>query len=222
VAQNDDLRRDDSDSRVLFNAIAGVEYAIAVDGMKTNGTAGNVVLTILQATPGPRITVQPAAWTSVPVKSTGFALEVTVDGAPGSNRFQWFFNGGPIPNATEARYPLGSLSRARSGVYFVTVTNGSGSTVSNNATVWVEVPQILACPELLADGTVRLRFADPDGTVAPSPDRFQVQHAPQLGSPEDSWTTTPGVIRLDAGRWMFDDRTVIPGEPMRTYRVVEQ
>jgi hypothetical protein len=49
VAENNDLVPDRvSASRVLFNAVAGQEYQIAVDSRKTNGTTGNVLLTLRQ------------------------------------------------------------------------------------------------------------------------------------------------------------------------------
>jgi hypothetical protein len=222
VAQNDDLVRDVPASRVVFDAVAGTEYAIAVDGMKTNGTSGNVVLTVVQPPPGPRIKVQPPSLSSVPFTEPGFSLAVTVEGEARFARFQWHFNGAPIRNATNATYAFGPLSRAHSGVYFVAITNAFGGTVSRDATLWVEVPQVLERPEVLPDGAVRLRFADPDGTMATDPGRFQVQHAANVGGPEDGWSATPGEIVRSAGRWVFEDWSVVPGETIRAYRVIEQ
>lgn len=221
-AQNNDLVRDIPASRVVFDAVAGTEYAIAVDGMKTNGTAGNVVLTIVQPPPGPRIRVQPASLSSVPVTDPNFSLTVDVEGEARFVRFQWHFNGVPILNATNASYMFGPLSRARSGVYFVAIINAFGSVVSGNATVRVEVPQVLEQPELLPDGTVRLRFADPDGTILADPGRFEVQHALSLGDSEETWIVTPGQAVVSAGQLVFEDRSVPAGQLVRVYRVIER
>ena len=222
VAQNDDAVRGQPASRVVFDALAGTEYAVAVDGLKTNGTAGNVVLTIVQPPPGPKIRIQPARLSSVPVTDPGLSLSVTVEGEARFARFQWHFNGEPIRNATNSTYAFGPLGRARSGVYFVAVTNAFGGAVSGDAQVWVQVPQVLERPELLPDGTVRLRFADPDGTVAADAGRFEVQHTPNLGGPDETWIVTPGEFVRGAGRWVFEDRSVVPGEAVRAYRVVER
>jgi hypothetical protein len=222
VAQNDDLVRGVPASRVIFDAVAGTEYAIAVDGMKNNGTAGNVVLTIVQPPPGPRIKVQPPSLSSVPVTDPNFSLTVAVEGETRSARFQWHFNGQPILNATNASYAFGPLSRARSGVYFVAITNAFGSVVSRDATVRVELPQVLEPPELLPDGTVRLRFADPDGTILADPSRFEVQHSLSLGGPQETWSITPGQVVVSAGQLVFEDRSAPGGELVRFYRVIEK
>lgn len=49
VGENNDwVRNHVSGSRVVWSAVAGQEYQIAVDGRKTNGAAGNVLLTVRQ------------------------------------------------------------------------------------------------------------------------------------------------------------------------------
>ena len=222
VAQNDDAVREQPVSRVIFDALAGQEYAVAVDAFKTNGTAGDVVLTIVQPPPKPSIRIQPARLSSVPVVESNFSLSVTVEGDAGFTRFQWYFNGEPIRNATNTTYAFGPLSRARSGVYSVNVANEFGSTVSDDAQVWVHVPQVLERPQVLPDGKVRLRFADPDGTLAANPGRFEVRHTSDLGIPEPTWVLTPGEIILRDGRWELEDRTSGATEPVRVYRVIER
>jgi len=60
VAENNDMVLDQIySSRVVFNAIAGTEYQIAVDGAKTDGTASSVLLTLNQPPSQPALAPVP-------------------------------------------------------------------------------------------------------------------------------------------------------------------
>lgn len=222
VAENNDVLNDRaSASRVLFNAVAGQEYQIAVDGEKTNHFSGSVVLTVRQAPPPPLITVPPPSVASVHVTNGNFRLAVTTAGLTPLFRYQWTFNGNALPNATNASLALGPLSRANSGNYAVIITNDFGSVTSSTASVSIQVPQVLLPPQRLPDGRVQLRFSDPDGTLSSDSSRFEVHHTFNPSGPTTVWVTNLGGITINSGRFLFEDQTS-GGVPRRTYRVMEK
>ena len=222
IAENDDMvARVSYASRVLFTAVAGQEYQIAVDGVKTNHDAGSVLLTITQPPPLPRILVQPRSENSVHITNGTLSVGVTVSGAASLFKYQWRFNGNPIPNATNASHALGPLSRTNSGLYTVTITNDFGSVTSSNADVWVRVPQLMQAPQRLSDGRVQLFFSDPDATLSSDPGRFEVHHTLNPSGPSTVWVTNLGGITISNGRFLFEDQTS-GAVSRRTYRVIEK
>ncbi len=222
IAENDDMVLDVSyASRVLFTAVAGQEYQIAVDAPKTNNNAGSVLLTITQPPPPPRIAVQPRSPSPVHVTNSTFAVGVSVSGAASLFQYQWRFKGSPILGATNASYTLGPLSRTNSGLYSVTITNDFGSITSSNADVWVQVPQQLLAPQRLPDGRVQFSFSDPDGTLSSAPGRFEVHHTLNPSGPSTVWVTNVGGITANQGRFVYEDQTSV-SVSRRTYRVIEK
>ena len=222
VGENNDLLSDQEyASRVLFSAVAGQEYQIAVDSVKTNGTAGSVVLTIVQPPPPPRIVVQPLSPNSVPVANASFSLGVTAAGLTSLFQYQWLFNGGVIPNATNAIYSPGVLSRAASGLYSVVITNDFGSVTSSNAAVWVQVPQQLQPPQPLPDGRVQLFFRDPDGVLSPDLARFEIHATANLMGAGTVWETNTTGLVYSNGFIRFEDAGGT-NQSRRFYRVIER
>jgi len=222
IAGNDDMVADVSHaSRVLFTAVAGQEYQIAVDGVKTNNDAGSVLLTVTQPPPPPRIAVQPRGENSVHVTNGTFSVGVTVSGAAPLFKYQWLFNGTAIPNATNASHAFGPLNRTNSGNYSVTITNDFGSVTSSPASVWVQVPQLLHSPQRLPDGRVHLFFSDPDGTLSSDPGRFEVHHTFNPSGPTTVWVTNLGGITLSGGLLRYEDQTS-GAVTRRTYRILEK
>ncbi len=215
IAENDDMVAEVSyASRVLFTAVVGQEYQIAVDGVKTNNDTGSVVLTITQPPPLPRILVQPRS------ENNGtLSVGVTVSGAASLFKYQWLFKGNPIPNATNASYALGS--RTNSGLYAVTITNDFGSVTSSNADVWVRVPQLMQAPQRLSDGRVQLFFSDPDATLSSDPSRFEIHHTLNPSGPTTIWVTNVGGIVTNNGRFLYEDVTA-GSVSRRSYRVMER
>ena len=222
VGDNDDLLPDRAyASRVVFNAIAGQEYQIAVDGPKTNSPAGSVLLTLNQPPPPPLILEQPHGLDLDLGPGTVFTLGVTGSGLLPLFQYQWRFNGTAIPDATNASYSPGTFGRSSSGLYSVVITNSFGSVTSSNAAVWVKVPQQLQSPQLLPNGQVRLAFSDPDGTLSSEPGRFQLQHSFSLGGSATEWISNPGPISISNGRFQVEDPAG-GQDNLRLYRVIEQ
>jgi hypothetical protein len=220
IAENDQLVMDSSyASRVLFSAVAGQEYQIAVDAPKTNHE-GNVVLTITQPPPPPVIAVPPQSVNSVEVTNRAFTLEVQVAGVAPLVTYQWFFNGNPLAHATNATHVFGALSRANSGRYSVAITNDFGHVVSSEALVWVRVPQQLRALERTPDGRGQFLFSDPDGVLSSEPSRFEVQHTADLSGATTVWVVTPGTISLSNGQFLFEEQTAGTND-FRYYRVIE-
>ncbi|MEW6156073.1 MAG: immunoglobulin domain-containing protein [Verrucomicrobiota bacterium] len=207
-------------SKVLFNAVAGQEYQIAVDASKTNTTDGSLLLSVRQPPPPPVVLVHPPSLSTVHFTNSSFTLDVTGLGV-GLLRYQWSFNGSIIANATNASYALGRLDRGRSGIYSVAITDDYGSVTSSNATVWVEIPQLLQTPRLLPNGRVQLFFSDPDGTLAADPSRFEVHHTDHLSGPATVWIIHTSGITRSNGRFLFEDQTS-GTVPSRLYRVIER
>ena len=80
----------------------------------------------------PNITGQPANATVSHGQSTNFSVSAT--GIPDPT-YQWYQNGLPIANATNANYSIASAVRTNAGNYTVVVSNGSGSVTSIVATL---------------------------------------------------------------------------------------
>jgi hypothetical protein len=92
----------------------------------------------------------------------------------------------------------------------------------------VRVPPRLTVDRRDPDGRLRLRFGEPEGTVAADPRlfaiqrsrRFEVQHTSDLGDLAAQWTASPGEIAFDEGRFWFEESA--PGPATQNfYRVVE-
>jgi len=223
VAENHDFLGEagSGPSRVLFTAVAGQAYQIAIGGFKTNYSAGGVRLSVRQPPPPPLIVEHPHSPNSVSVTNAAFTLGVTAAGLPPLFKYQWLFNGNPIPNATNASYAPGPLSRTNSGLYAVTITNDFGSVTSSTASVWVQVPQQLLPPQRLPDGRVQLYFSDPDGTLSSNLSRFEVHHTLNPSGASTVWVTNVGGITLSNGRFLYEDQNS-GGVSRRTYRIIER
>ncbi|HEY0550652.1 MAG TPA: immunoglobulin domain-containing protein [Verrucomicrobiae bacterium] len=117
-------------SEIRFNATAGTEYLIVVDGR--GGAVGNIVLSwnfVAGPRDFPRIFTQP-----VDATTTLSNQQVFYVGAENGNdgKYQWLSNGVAIPGETA----LGTVPQATLGtlgVYAVRVTNGTSVAVSDPA-----------------------------------------------------------------------------------------
>ena len=118
VTSDDDLATY-ANSRVQFNAEAGMTYLIAVDSRDSLGS-GNIVLTwslLVAATPLPSNVVTPPGASVMPGQPA--VVNITFD-APNEGeplRFQWYHDGAPVPGATAASLFLSSVTVESVGAY---------------------------------------------------------------------------------------------------------
>src|SRR6185295_3643044 len=82
--------------------------------------------------------VLPGATVSFVVGATG----------TGNIQYQWLFNGGEIPNATNATYTIASANLGSEGEYMARVTDAIGSINSQAARLIVKVAPIILIPPI--------------------------------------------------------------------------
>ena len=112
-------------SKVSWNAQAGMDYYIVIDGV--TGETGNYVCNWNLETTGvrlPLITLKPRSQT-VPPGGTALFTAAATD-PRGVVNFQWFRNGELITNATSSNLTLVNVQSADLGQYHVAVTNSVG------------------------------------------------------------------------------------------------
>jgi alpha-tubulin suppressor-like RCC1 family protein len=165
----------------------------------------------------PQMTVQPVS--QIVNVGTNVTFSVVASGGPDPRLFyQWWQNGnmisvgGPVLN-------LNNVGRAQNGTYFVTVTNSYGSTVSSNAVLQVLVPQLLASPQLLPNGTFQLLSTDANGGLLSPSDlpNFAAQASTDLVN----WVTLPNALSLTNGMLLLQD-SGSSNYTTRYYRIIEQ
>ena len=110
-------------------------------------------------TPPPLITQQPQSQTA----RMGSSVTFQAGGSWGGIAFlQWLKNGTDLPQANSVFLTLTNLTRRDSGTYALQVTNVAGSVTSSNVTLLVLVPQRLAVPHVLPDGSFAFSSGDAD------------------------------------------------------------
>jgi hypothetical protein len=127
-------------SQVQFNAVAGVEYAIALDGKGDD--CGLFMLTwSFEVTSQllPFITSQPQSRSVL--LGQQHVLAVT---ASGQNLYQWYFNGSPIAGATEAQFVRARVRPEDVGYYFVRVTEQNTGRIVDSRTAILELGPVPA------------------------------------------------------------------------------
>ncbi len=125
-------------SQVIFNAVEGVEYLVAIDGFA--GAAGNLVLSWnleVTADEFPRIATQPLSQSVAEAQSVVFAVAAT---SPTPLAYQWFFGCREIPGATNATLAIAAARRTDVGPYTVFVMNHS-SRVAVSLPAYLEIGQ---------------------------------------------------------------------------------
>ncbi len=93
----------------------------------------------------PTITTQPQSQ----IVNSGSSVTFTVVATSSTDLdYQWYFNCEPINGATDSSLTISSVSNANTGLYYVILTNSSGSTQSSNAFLTVNnVPIITGQPQ---------------------------------------------------------------------------
>lgn len=117
-------------------------YCVEVNGVCNSVTncANLSVLVSVTAT-------GPTSQTNCPGTEATFT---TVAGGTGPLTYQWRKNGSSIPNATNGTYSIASVSAADAALYCV-VVNGACGSVSNCATLTVQVPLTATTPASLTN-----------------------------------------------------------------------
>lgn len=165
-------------SSITFNAVAGEDYQVAVDGFA--GATGNVTLNWrLEATADeevPRIFRQPQDQTAAP----GGKVTLTVGAqSAGPLRYQWLFKGSPIEGATGPALIIPNLQEADVGVYSVNVFAGRRVVTSEKAVI-----EIGPEPQAVSEDKLQDLLPDEDGLALASGFRRRENFAaPVAGSP---------------------------------------
>jgi hypothetical protein len=144
-------------SRVLHPATNATDYLIAVDGA-TASAAGTVQLNWSLGLP-PVIVSNPPA--STPTVGEGATLQLATaltNGLP-PPRLQWYLDGAPIADATNATYQVSAAARQSGGIYTVVAYNPVGSVTSTVANVTIEVPLELNLQPVQQNGRVHFRVS---------------------------------------------------------------
>jgi hypothetical protein len=151
IASNDDANANTTQSRVVFDAVAGTAYQIAVDGYAANAF-GSIVFRMNLPNLNPVITSQPQSLAVSPGASAMFSVTAT---ASGTLSYQWRLNGAPISGATGTSYTRSNVQHVDGGSYSVLVSSSTGSTTSQSAELGVR--PVLFPPQVL-NGNVQLSF----------------------------------------------------------------
>ena len=124
IASDDDSAGFHS-SRVSWNAVAGTDYRVFIDGV--TGETGNYVCNWnLETTTNrlPVFSLQPRSQTVLPGGTAVFRTAV-IDSDP-YPMFQWYRNGQAIPDATSSNLTIVGVNTVHLGQYRLAVTNFSG------------------------------------------------------------------------------------------------
>jgi len=163
----------------------------------------------------PKITQQPPSQTNWLGANATFQASAIWRGIA---YVQWLKNGINLPDAHSVTLTLTNLTRQDSGVYALQVTNVDGSTVSSNAVLKVLVPQALASPTLLPNGSFQLTSTDANGGLLSPANlaNFEAQASTNLMN----WVTLPNALSLTNGMLLLQDRG--PSNfTARYYRIIE-
>ena len=180
-------------------------YAVTVTNTAGSVTSSNATLTVIYP---PNITTQPLGQRVVVGNSVSFGVAVSGT-APFS--YQWRYNAGNLPNATNAIYGIQAVGTNNTGNYSVIVTNVVGSVTSSNALLLVVVPPSLALQ--FAAGYPLLNL---NGMLS---NNFVVQYSTNLTS--TNWINLLSLTNLLTSPYLFlDPAGVVP--PARFYRAVMQ
>jgi hypothetical protein len=131
--------------------------------------------------------------------------------------YTWWWNGTNQVGGNDS-LTLTGVTRARSGIYSVLVTNNAGGTLSSNAVLQVLVPQLMGSPSLQPNGSLQLTSTDVGGGTLPPEalPNFEVQVSSNLVD----WESLPNVLSLTNGQLQIQDPSW-ENFPRRFYRIIE-
>lgn len=175
----------------------GGNYAVIVTNTLGAATSAVAVLTVLVP---PTITVQPQSRTNV--AGTPATFSVSASGS-GLLSYQWQFNGGNIPGATDINLTLTAVQPTDAGNYTVTVTNSAGAITSR-----IAVLTVLASPAITSQPQSRTNvvgtsaaFSVTANGAAPLTYQWQFNGA-NIGGATGSNLTLANVQPSDAGNYL--------------------
>jgi len=152
-------------SRVVFNAVAGADYEITVDGYA--GAWGDVVLswTLETARPAlPEILQQPQDALAV----VGSTARFSVFAAPADVTFQWFRKGAVLAGQTTDTLAIADVSAADAGTYQMELRTPGGAVLRSDTATLEVVDRVENNPGLSADKLDDLFLGDAPGGVGRS------------------------------------------------------
>jgi hypothetical protein len=193
-------------SRVTFNARAGADYAIAIDGLAN--AAGDIILSWsfeMTLDSVPVLVAQPQSQTVPLGGSANFSVVAQGNGLA----YQWFFNGATIPGATLNTLARLNVQATDVGAYHVLVSAGGRSITSDRASL--QINNVGGGPAEQVDSDDK--FAD---TVQETASAGAGGPAPQAaGRPGSGRKTTPAPARGFTGTQIFatTGATTEQGEP---------
>lgn len=151
----------------------------------------------------PSIVTQPLSQTV----SVGSSVSFSVSATGTVPRYQWFFNGAILVNATNPVYTISNVQTNHAGNYWVVVTNELGRATSAVAvlTVTTTVKPQFTIPELLSGGLIKLTIKGVPGQV----------YALETSTNLIDWTTLAVITNTNSSVVFQDSAT---NAPRRFYR----
>ena len=191
-------------SKVVFNAIGGTTYWIAVDGV--NGAYGTVYLHYNLTTP-PIFTAGPNGGT---VSAGGTAmLSANVTGNP-TAKYQWCRNQSPVSGQTNLTLAISNFQTANRGNYQLMASNSMGIVTSSLAQLLVNSPMRMGGYYFTSNGQFQFQLvgsANSNYVLQASSDLIHWQSLATNSSP--------------TGLWNFAD-PASGGATLRFYRAITQ
>lgn len=132
-----------------FTAIVSLALAlISCGGGGDSSTSSSSTTTTVSA---PTITAQPASQTIAVGGAASFSVTAT-----GSDTltYQWYKDSSAISRATASTYAISSVAASDAGSYFVTVSNGGGTSTSSAATLTVSSTSTASCDTTYVDSVL--------------------------------------------------------------------
>ncbi len=153
----------------------------------TDGNLNSLAITSGSGGSQPTITSQPGNATVNVGQSATFS--VTAGNNP--TGYQWYFNNSPISGAISSSYSISNAQTANAGSYYVIVSNGNGTTQSNNATLTVN--------STTGGGGVLIDVQFGGNTFSSGQNSAVQTGAAQVGSSGDQWNDITNISSLTSG-----------------------
>jgi hypothetical protein len=181
-------------------------YTVAITNAGGGVVSAPAVLVVMDP---PVISTHPAS------QAVGAGANVSFTGAATGTAplsYQWYFNGNPIPGATNPGYTRSGVQAGDSGAYVLTVTNLAGADSSDPATLLVNTaPTLEELPDRVVHAGTLVSFtaAATDPEAPPQTLNFSLEAAPAgaaidpvsglftwLPTATDAGTTNPVTVRV--------------------------